>query len=53
MSEMRNTKVVIMAALDMSSLSDIGKISLLNEIIGDIKNRRSLTAVLGKYEEEE
>lgn len=37
MSEMQKTKRTIMALLDPSRLSKIGKISLLNEIIGDIQ----------------
>lgn len=37
MSEIQKTKKVIIAALDASRLSKIGKISLLNQIIGDIQ----------------
>lgn len=37
MSEIQKTKKVIIAALDAGRLSKIGKISLLNQIIGDIQ----------------
>ncbi len=37
-SEMQKTKAVIVAALDASRLSKIGKLSVLNEIYWNIKD---------------